>query len=646
MRSTSSPDTDDSSSKRSRIVGKQSKHGCFTCKYADKLSHEERKLCDLYIVDRARKIKCDESKPTCSRCQRSNVKCEGYPRGAYSDGEIELYFDQSEPKVHQTGSKSIPKPENRPAYALLDGFRKSPVQDRLAQIGCSVLQDGLRDQFEVSRAVFDCLLPQLSYALPSVHAAAAALGAVCEMQTAALTTFDGKKWLVGAQYNAAIREVQYELRSRPYGAVPILIACVLLACADVLLRRPIFALMHLQGALGLLEERNAISTLASGSSPPSLGDASHESSPIEDPLPLEEADDEITALFRTFDVQTSSYADGRQPGMQIAQVRTSQDPVSSPVSLQRSSRELIAIIHACYCFTSQASHCKYLPQKLVPVDLFFEQGHHIGALKLWLRRLTRDILPTLKASSNHQSAGTAKYTHCLVLRNLCISTIIYASTILDPYETAWDTHASSFQDIVTGAELIHNHRRRGQRGFLPSSTTAFTFSPSPGIIQPLYLTVLKYRHPIWRRRALEVLRHSGKEGPWDGKLMAAAAQCTVDAEESELARDVDSSVRVEQVDEGLRHLEDIVPERVRVSGCGPMDDIDAERISGLEWTADRRNLVQVGSGCRPNFCRIRLSRCRDVNRMLAAGLEEQDTAEKPAFTHERHWEMWEGNLEF
>ena len=538
------------------------------------------------------------------------------------------------------------KHENRPAYALLDGFRKSPVQDRLARIGCSVLRDGLHDQFEVSRAVFDCLLPQLSYALPSVHAAAAALGAVCEMQTAALTNFDGKTLLVRAQYSAAIREVQHELCNRPYGAVPILVACVLLACADVLLRRPIFALMHLQGALGLLEERNAISMPASGSGPPSPGDVSQVITSVIDPAPLEEADDEITALFRTLDVQTSSYADGRQPGMRIAQVRTSRDTVSSPVSLQRSSRELIAIIHACYCFTSQASHCKYLPQKLVPVDLFFEQGQHIGALKLWLRRLTHDILPNLKPSNNHQSAETARYTHCLVLRNLCISTIIHASTILHPYETAWDTHAHNFQDIVTGAELIHDYRQRQQDGSLPSSTAAFTFSPSPGIIQPLYLTVVKYRHPIWRRRALEVLRHSGKEGPWDGKLMAAAAQCTIDAEESELARDVDSSVRVEHVDEGLKYLEDIVPERMRISGCGPVDDIDAERIPGWEWTADTRNLIQVGSSCRPNLCRVRLSRCRDVNRMLAAGLEEQGPAEKPAFTHKRHWEIWEEIVEF
>src|SRR3954452_22774199 len=65
--------------------------------------------------------------------------------------------------------------------------------------------------------------------------------------------------------------------------------------------------------------------------------------------------------------------------------------------------------------------------------------------------------------------------------------------------------------------MILDNRRRKRCGIMSSATSAFTFSPSPGIIQPLYLTALKYRHPSWRRRALEV-------------------------EESGLARDVESTV--------------------------------------------------------------------------------------------------------
>ena len=587
--------------------------------------------CGLLTVARARKIKCDESKPQCARCQRANVTCEGYPQRAYSDDRNTPYPGQSELELPKPRAEAVRTKETRPAYAMLDGFRTSAVQDRLARIGCSVLRSGLHDQFEANRAVFEYLLPQLSHALPSVNAAAAALGAVYEMQTAPLITSDGKTWNVEAQYGTAIRQVQHELRHRPYGTVPILVACILLACTDVFHRRLRSALMHLQGAIKLLEGRNAASATAKGASPLSPGVVGHGLCPQPGPLLLEEEDDEITALFRMLDVHTSSFADGRPPDMQIALVPTSPNPASSRITVQRTSRELIAIIQACYCFTSQASQCKYLPKVLVPADLLIQQGHHLGALKLWLRRLTHDILPTLEPSARQPSAATVQYTHCLILRNLCISTIIYASTILDPHETDWDIHARNFQNIVTGAEMIHACRRRQRGEAWPSSTLASTFTPSPGIIQPLYLTALKYRHPIWRRRALELLRQSGVEGPWHGRFMAAGAQCAIHAEESEFARDANSSVKVGKVDAGSIHLESLIPERLRISGCGT----DVEGVSQWERTQGGKTVSQM-----------RLSRCKDVNGMLAAGLEEQDPAKQPAFKHKRHWDIWTETVEF
>jgi hypothetical protein len=641
-----SPDTDDRLVKRPRIVGTQSKYGCFTCKYGHEPREATLVACDLFVIARSRRIKCDESKPHCCRCQRSNIECEGYPLRAYSD-------TKKHPSPHQSGFDSpeshldaFSAKETQPTYALLDGFRRSPVQDRLARLGCSVLRDGLHDQFQVSRAVFECLLPQLSYALPSVNAAAAALGAVYEMQTAPLSAVDGKTLLVASQYGAAVREVQHELSNRPYGAVPILVACVLLASADVLLCRRRLALMHLRGAIKLLEERNAISS-NSRAMDSLVGINDHSTSSM-DSLPLEESDDDITVLFRLLDVQTISYADGFPPEMHTALVRTPQDTASSSPCIHRIGRELIALIQTCYCFTSHALQYTYRPQILVPTDLLIEQGRHIATLKLWLRRLTYDLLPCMEASIDSKSAASSNYMHCLMLRNLCLAAIIYVSSILDAYETGWDIHARYFQEIITGAELILENRRRRRCGEL--SSAAFTFTPSPGIIQPLYLTALKYRHPRWRRRALELLRQSGKEGPWDGKLMAAAAQRAIDIEESELVRDRDCSVGVDQADagyDGKVHLEDIVPERVRISGCGPeTGDYVEEEILKWEWIKDSEYMSHIGSTGRRNVSPVRFSRCRDVHKMLAAGLDGQVPGEEAAWKDKRHWEMWSEIVEF
>jgi hypothetical protein len=478
------------------------------------------------------------------------------------------------------------------------------------------------------------------------------------MQTTSLSIGDGETRLVAIQYGAAIREVQLELLNRPYGPVPILVACVLLACADLLLRRPRMALMHFRGAIRLLEERNGMSTLASRSCPvDSSGGVRNRLISEIDPLPLEEGDDNITVFFRALDVQTVLYADGLEPQMQIALVRTPQDPASTtPDSIYRAGRELIALIQACHCFTSFASKYKYCPRIFVPAELFVEQGRQIAALKLWLRRLNYIILPSVKPSADSSSTNTtasSKYTHGLMLRNLCLSNIIYASTILNPYETDWDVHAGDFQEIIIGAESILDNRHRRGCETPPSKTSAFTFTPSPGIIQPLSLTALKYREPRWRRRALELLWQSGKEGPWDGKLMAAATQRAMEIEESEiLARDTESSIGGGQAgaqheQAGRERLANIVPERVRISGCGAGNDADAEGIiCEWEWT---REWVLVGRGDsmgRRNVSPVRFSRCRDVDKMLAEGLDGKAHGEEAPWKDTRHWEMWTETVEF
>ncbi|KAF7552225.1 hypothetical protein G7Z17_g4453 [Cylindrodendrum hubeiense] len=53
-------------SKRTRVRGLKSRCGCLTCK--------------------ARRVKCDEGLPTCARCERANLPCEGYALRQRSDG--------------------------------------------------------------------------------------------------------------------------------------------------------------------------------------------------------------------------------------------------------------------------------------------------------------------------------------------------------------------------------------------------------------------------------------------------------------------------------------------------------------------------------------------------------------------------------
>jgi hypothetical protein len=66
---------------------------------------------------------------------------------------------------------------------MSDGLRRDSEQGRLSKLGCRILaHDPLQDESSYSRCVWEYLLPQLSHAIPTVNAAAAAFGAFYELR--------------------------------------------------------------------------------------------------------------------------------------------------------------------------------------------------------------------------------------------------------------------------------------------------------------------------------------------------------------------------------------------------------------------------------------------------------------------------------
>ena len=134
--------------------------------------------------------------------------------------------------------------------------------------------------------------------------------------------------------------------------------------------------------------------------------------------------------------------------------------------------------------------------------------------------------------------------------------------------------------------------------------------------------------------------------------MAAATQRTMEIEESEVVRDTESSIGGGQAGAqhdhaGRERLANIVPERVRISSCGPGNDADAEGISDWEWTKEWLLVGQGGCSIdRRNVSPVRFSRCRDVDKMLAEGLDGNAHGEEAPWKDRRHWEMWTETIEF
>ncbi|RSL66646.1 hypothetical protein CEP53_003303 [Fusarium sp. AF-6] len=218
--------------------------------------------------------------------------------------------------------------------------------------------------------------------------------------------------------------------------------------------------------------------------------------------------------------------------------------------------------------------------------------------------------------SRHNAQGGNE--QLLVLRAQCLAAFINVANILEPREMAFDDYAPEFQEIITSVEILSLNAADGGGPPLNSPDALPLFTPEMGIIHPLYFTALKYRDPFWRRRAIALLRRSGREGPWVGEIEAALASAI--------------AVREEQPENsGERVSGDLsrVVESARISNC---------------WVVEyMRDGVDGGCISRSDETRIRkvkaiLIRCYDMEKMVQNSIQAPN--EHP-WRDRTQWAWWE-----
>jgi hypothetical protein len=495
--------------------------------------------------------------------------------------------------VHKSPTSLVPGSTGiRLFVRVTEGFHKHPEQERLARLGCSVLAQGTHRELGSGTSIWTRLLPQLSNAIPAVNAAAAALGAIYESISMTDVCSPTNRRSATLQYGKAIHHLQKEVSTQRYGPVPVLMSCALLASVELLRRRQYYALMHLQGAMKLLRHRNQTLSSTKGPEPTYTSElgALHEATGG--------VADNLTLMFLTLDIQKASYILSQPPDLDALSDQDLRLVSSNTWSVTGAEFQLVRLIHTSYHFTAQASQFKYLPRAAVPCDLVFKQGLLIAKLSIWLDILNQNFSSN-QVDSAHKLSSEGFY-HTLILRSQCLSTLVYLSTVLSPHECSYDIHGPRFQRIVQDAGTILSN----DGGSVPELRQ---FRPSPGIIQPLFLAATKYRHAVWRRRAIELVRRAGREGPFDGLLLAAVANRAVEIEEGSFRPLVPRGI-----------LPEHVAEADRVHGCG----VDAEAKD------DDEPIRSVP---------VMFSLCQNVDGMLS-GPEPWD--------HGSNWNIWHEVVEF
>ncbi|KAF5530776.1 transcriptional regulatory moc3 [Fusarium mexicanum] len=507
-----------------------------------------------------RRVKCDETKPSCRRCLFSKVSCLGYPIGA------------------------PPGPSLRAAEAALVSAHSPPRSptssvDRYVYLTCTILSQGPRRAKNESETSFwSHAVPQMIHLIPAVQAAAAAFGASYDEHM--LRSREGLA--TTRHYHRALRLVQNEVSDLRNGPFPVAVACLLMGFAETLQQRSDRGYMHLQGALTVMATRGN----SAAKSPMDGGG--------------------LATLFEKLNLHSVTYATSLDIPFTGGSSKASLALVSPDLALY-------SLLHASYRFVSSAFPCKYAHPTQISSDLLIEQGRCRGHLQQWLS--SNQLNPQLSISDPQNE-------QLLVLRMQCYTAFIYVSNALQPFETAYDHYALEFQEIIASAKAVLDIRSNDE-----ASNSLPLFTPEMGIIQSLFLATLKYRHSFWRKKALNLLRKSGREGPWCGDIEAQILEVVIAAEENTF---VHLSSTLDESQQTMPYTD--VPEHQRVHLCLVQDYLD-RRYESI--TLDK------GAGSPARFAKVQLCKCRDLEGMLS---DETRGPQKDFWADERYWDTWHKNV--
>ena len=195
------------------------------------------------------------------------------------------------------------------------------------------------------------------------------------------------------------------------------------------------------------------------------------------------------------------------------------------------------VLSACHYMRSTAEPLKYLDGGRL-LDLRYqsaesERDMHIEKLHNWLESFRAFV-----STSSMPLEETEKFlaARCRISH---AATVVALFACLCPHEMAYDQCLPLFLEVLTSAEDVLRSAADVARS---QDTLRPLFDLEMSLIHPLYLTALKCRDSHIRWRAKELLHICGKEGVWDGDIMARVAGHVISLEEGERGLDTISGI--------------------------------------------------------------------------------------------------------
>jgi hypothetical protein len=317
-------------------------------------------------------------------------------------------------------------------------------------------------------------------------------------------------------YGKALRQLNGHLhQGSTQGAKLAIISSILFACFEVLRRNNMAAVIHYQAGMRELTRQMRLTKAAamspqSSSSPPTLV-----------PIPQGELD-ELLRVFARYDIQACTFSKPHAETLDFNLPRVLPTSLTLPEVRMHLDNLLISVYQL---VKSNLGMYRYWRREKVPVNWLTQKEEATTTFEAWLNALEnffRQSNVTLRPPDAKSLLG---------LRLQIRVAIIMLKTCIDcGPESSFDIFEDEFEDMIVQVEKMGNVM--GLEQAQPLEAEATPFAMDLGIIHPLFFIATKCRNWSLRRRAAVELRRAGREGVWEGPIMAVVAERVIRIEET------------------------------------------------------------------------------------------------------------------
>jgi hypothetical protein len=544
-------------------------------------------LFSLISLYRTRKVKCDESKPSCLRCQKLDLTCT-YPGPQPKKPEFKKPIRQlllpsvlSEPSEALFGNQEEWKYFQlfrSEAVGELVGFFEQPLWDRLILQACHT-------EVFVREAVVAISASRIARSAKAGQMGVSMNPVVARHREAALL-----------HYGKAIRKINDDLsmtrRGESEGASlrRVLIACLLVCCLEGMWGNSFNALAHAKSGLHLLrmwvEKNPHVKKERVGT---------HSPSP-------DVVEDEIVQAFARLDIQMLTFIDVRtaeEHAVMVDEGKETIEKMPARFSFLEEARVYFELIsrrsmhfmqvavraladgQKAGLDTATVTAVENSPlyswvkagmpfgQKVSSTQAYYYQAtqkKYAEELELWYQAFQ----PLYERIQRKKVVKVDIAAHLLFVNFVAMDIILATCLYMD--NMCFDEHLEKFRAIVEVSKII----------VAAKQSRRFSFSFDSGVT-PWLSAVCKWcRDRTLRREAIQLLRAvASQEGVWDSLMIAEIGECMMKLEENGVeTEDIPEEARVR-----LKHCNMNFADRMLTVECvrGHDEEESIERVVEVNW---------------------------------------------------------------